>query len=163
MAFIGIVSDNKNENNINNLIKKIKKENQVIYITEENIENIKNVKFETILSVNRLINNESLKKIISTSKYLIINSDIEDNLNLLKELNLTIITYGYNSKATLTASSIEDDTIIVCLQRQITNLNSKLYEPQEIKICMQENIKSETVYEIMGGIILLILYENNES
>ena len=163
MAFIGIVSDNKNENNINNLIKKIKKENQVIYITEENIENIKNVKFETILSVNRLINNESLKKIISTSKYLIINSDIEDNLNLLKELNLTIITYGYNSKATLTASSIEDDTIIVCLQRQITNAKNKMYEPQEIKICMQENIKSETVYEIMGGIILLILYENNES
>jgi len=49
-----------------------------------------------------------------------------------------IITYGFNGKASVTASSITDGTLQVCIQRSFKSLGQHFYEPQEFKaLCPQ--------------------------
>ena len=132
MPFIGIISNEITENCIRRcILEKLKlPESSVLFIKEKSIENIKNIKFETT---------EILKKMLENSTYVVINSDIEDNLELIEDLNATVITYGFNSKATITASSVGDDEMMICLQRTICSKNKENIEPQEIKVPIYED------------------------
>ena len=126
MSFIGFFVDKKQENLVEQELKKI---------------TINNVKFETLIinnNIKKIQEKEEFKKIIANAKYILINSD-EVNLSILNKLNATSITYGFNGKATVTMSSIEDDELILCLQRNIKTLQNKIIEPQEICINMQHN------------------------
>lgn len=135
MPFIGIITDEKKENCMQKeIVEELKvKESSVLFIKEKSIENIKNIKFETILFDREFKNVEMLKKILKNVKYLIVNSDIISNLNILDNLEATVITYGFNPKSTITASSVNEDEVLVCIQRNIINSNQKNIEPQEIK------------------------------
>ena len=82
------------------------------------------------------------------ANYFVINSDIKENLSILENLNLMLITYGYNRKATITASSIEENNMMICLQRSIKNVYQEEVEPQEIEIKITENINDEAVIEL---------------
>ena len=122
MPFIGIVAKESDSNFIKNKItKKSKKTNfEVININKKSIENIKNIKFEVIVindEIKELLNNSKyLEEIIKKAKYLIINSDIIDNLDFLSFLvnsATNIITYGLNKKATITISSIKSENILI--------------------------------------------------
>ena len=44
-----------------------------------------------------------------------------------------IITYGFNGKASVTASSVADGALQVCIQRGFVTLGQRFYEPQEFK------------------------------
>lgn len=139
MACIGIVADKNSEQEIEKiLLEKSKEYNNIftiIIINEKSINNIKNIKFETILIYKNIIKSEDIfKQILSNTKYLILNSDIEKPLKIVENIDITIITYGFNSKATITASSVNENEILLCIQRNILNLNKKLIEPQEINI-----------------------------
>ncbi len=142
MSFIGIVSEENVENCIRrSLLEKLKlRESSVLFLKEKSIENVKNIKFETILLAREFKHTETLKQIIENTPYLIINSDLEKNLELLENVKATVITYGFNSKATITASSVEEDEILLCIQRAIEDKNGNIVEPQEIKIPLCENV-----------------------
>ena len=142
MSFIGIVSEENVENCIRrSLLEKLKlRESSVLFLKEKSIENVKNIKFETILLAREFKHPEILKKIIENTPYLIINSDLEKNLELLENVKATVITYGFNSKATITASSVEEDEILLCIQRAIEDKNGNVVEPQEIKMPLCENV-----------------------
>ena len=157
MSFIGIITNQKNEPYIT---KKLSGDNEnIIYITEKNICNIKNVKFETII-VDREINNRTeFRKIISNCKYLILNSDIQLDFKDIEVLNLVVITYGFNHKSTFTVSSVEEENIIICLQRVIQNKNNEKIEPQEFIIQIDHNIDK---YIVIAIEILKILYSFNK-
>lgn len=172
MPFIGIISDEKSENFI---CPKVQKElnlsdSSVLYIKEKSIENIKNIKFETILLAREFKKVDILKTMLKDTKYLIVNSDIESNLNILDNLELTVITYGFNSKATITASSVTDDEMLICVQRNIIDIKGKEIEPQEINACKiskQESDKEEQKFStetlkdtssIMAIMSILLLY-----
>ena len=154
MPFIGIISNDKDESIIDKEIeeKLNLKENSVIFIKEKSIENIKNIRFETIIINRKFRNVKILKEMFKNTKYLIINSDIEDNLRLLENVKAIVITYGFNSKATITASSVSEDEVIICLQRSIKNKNSKNIEIQEIKYPIYNNSYSTMA---IAGICLL--------
>lgn len=72
----------------------------------------------------------------------IFNSDMSDTVCVPKKA--LIISYGLNSLATVTASSINDDGEMLCfqycLQRSIPSLSGKIVEPQEfpVRICSKE-------------------------
>ena len=121
---------------------------------------MRNIKFETILILNNndeiFQKNEILKFIVSNTKYIIINSDMKNNLNLLNNLNVNVITYGFNSKASITASSVTDEEIILCIQRKLKIINGKIIENQEIKVNLWKNI---TTNEIMGIVSLFLIYD----
>lgn len=144
MPFIGIIAEESKENCIRRqIIERLSlRESSVLFIKEKSIENIKNIKFETILLDREFKNVEMLKILLKNVKYLVINSDIGCNLNLLDNLEMTVITYGFNSKSTITASSVNEEEVLVCVQRNILDVKKRKIEPQEIKIEMQNDASS---------------------
>lgn len=141
MPFIGIISEENTENCIDRKIteKLGMQESSVLFIKEKSIENIKNIKFETVIITREFKKVELLKKILQNCTYVIINSDIQNNLSLLENINATIVTYGFNSKATITASSVNEEEIMICVQRTLESKNKEKIEPQEIKMEIYEN------------------------
>ena len=162
MAFIGIISDSKSEKIIKMILdEKLDKSINIIVINSKSVENLKNIKFETVLIANNnnIIkeNKETINKIINNTKYLIINADIEIELEFEEQVELNVITFGFNPKATITASSVEDD-ILLCIQRNIKDINGKKIEQQEMKIrIFEENIGINT-NNLMGISSILLLY-----
>lgn len=67
------------------------------------------------------------------SKYLILNIDLQPQMDLSIYDGYQVITVGFNKKASVTVSSVEDDEIVFCLQRMI-DLFSYQIEPQEFVI-----------------------------
>ena len=143
MSIIRIIEKKKD-------IKEIKNNLDIVYevieINNKSIENLKNIKFEQIIINKDLALNkqeeEYIKKLINTTKYIIINADI--NIQILNNIEidkpLKIITYGFNSKSTISISSVKEDYIILSIQREIEKLNNEKIENQEKKI---ELIKGE--------------------
>ena len=160
MIFIGIVTDIKSEN----YIKKIQNNNSVlkkyhiIFIRENSIDNIKNIKFETILVNREFEDKDSLNKLIAKSEYVIVNEDIGTIIDLLKDIKSNIITYGFNSKSTITMSSVTDDSIQVSVQR---NIISKKSEVEQQEISLNKEAKSD-VYDIMLLMSLLLIHNNED-
>lgn len=147
MPLVGIIAKKKD---VMAIKKEIKNKNiEIVWITKESIKNIKNIKFEEIIFMENIIFEEEeyyyMKELISKSKYLIFNADIEiqilDKIEVQKPIKL--ITFGFNSKATITISSITEEKIIVCLQRDIEGHNKKIIECQEKQI---ENINNKKIY-----------------
>ena len=156
MSFIGIITNQKNEEYIKKMLYKKINISKIIFITDKNIENIKNIRFETIVIDSLIMNIKNLKFIISNAKYIILNSDLVINLDLLDNLNLVVISYGFNNKSTFTVSSVSDSNIIICLQRIIYNIFKERYEPQEFEI---ENDRNVDIYTIISTQIILIIYK----
>ena len=156
MIFIGIVTDSKSENNITELLKNNNSlnENNVIFIKEKNIDNIKNVHFDTVIINREFEKMDELNKLLKNAKNIIINMDTNiDN----KELNIVssnLITYGFNSKSSITISSVTDDDVLIYLQRNIYNNYGEI-EVQEIKI---ENNPNYTIYDLIIVLTLFLMY-----
>ena len=143
MPLVGIIAKKKDIQAIKKELKHC--EIEIIEITPKSVQNIKNINFEEIIITEDIILNEFeyhyMREILSKTKYLIINCDIE--IDMLKKIKLEnpikTITYGFNSKATITASSVGEEEILVCLQRNIINAKKQKVEPQEVKIEIQND------------------------
>lgn len=160
MAVIGIIT---NLNNIMELENKIKKSNirekNIIIINEESIENMKNVKFDILIISEEAKENDKLKQIINSSKYLIINTDFKENIKLIDEqIDGYVITFGFNSKATITIVSNENEEIILEVQREIENIYKEKIECQEIK--MENNYGKNQIYLEISMKILTFLIKH---
>lgn len=142
MKTIGIF-DNTNYNFILNFLRKIYNINLVKDFKIYNAFSMKNIINEydilLILADVNNINIEKIKHVITKSKILIINGEDEKLYKIIKESNLKdvyVLTYGFNSKSTLTVSSIDNlENKVVCfLQRSILNIDNELIEPKEIVV-----------------------------
>ena len=168
MAFIGIISDNQSEKQLKRILdarlNNISKEHTIIVINDKSIENIKNIKFETILvmDLKRVKTRENiLNELFKNLKYLVINADMEDSLDVVNNMKLNIITFGFNSKSTITASSVEEE-FLICLQRRIIDINGKILEPQEIEVKILNKKLSNNSHNLMGISSMLLIYGKNE-
>ena len=78
-------------------------------------------------------------------------------MEIIPEKTLNVITFGFNPKSTITASSVEED-ILLCIQRKIKDIEDKVIEQQEIKITsFQENIGINT-NNLIGISSIMLLY-----
>ena len=159
MIFIGIVTDSKSEVNISELLKNNNSlnENSVIFIKEKNIDNIKNVHFDTVIINREFEKMDELNKLLKNAKNIVINMDANINWKELNIISANIITYGFNSKSSITISSVTDDDVLICVQRNI-NSNYGEIELQEIKI---ENNNSYSIYDLIAVLILFLIYLPN--
>lgn len=157
MSVIGIITTQNNIIEIEAKLKNYKlSEKNIIIITEENISNIKNVKFDMIVIFDKIGQQEEIKKVVRESKYILLNSDYKENLKLIDEhINAYVITFGYNSRASITIISNENDEIILEIQREINLSENKKIECQEIK--MNNNFAKKYIYEEISMKILTIL------
>ena len=83
MFFIGIITNQKNERYVKN---ELSQEN-ILFINDKTIANMKNIKFDAIVIDNKINNRNNLRKILSNTKYVILNSDIEIDLEVIKGLD----------------------------------------------------------------------------
>lgn len=160
MSFIGIICQPKQEGYIKQILNSNLTSENIIILKEDNIDNFKNITFETIAIFSNQSSifqkNEIISKIIEKTKYFVINSDEEMKLEYIKNLKANIITYGFNAKSTVTASSVNEESILICLQRVIENRVGKQIEPQEIYVpYIEHKVNSIT---IMGIISILFIY-----
>ncbi len=159
MSLIGIYTQSANEPYLKQKLTAMLPENQIFFLKENSIQNLTNIKFSIILIGKKMSkNNTEFKAIIEKSDYLIFNTDIKENMELLENLTLNLITYGFNSKATITTSSVEEQKMLICLQRGIKNLQGGIIEPQEIEIQTNQEVNS---YALMEFISLKVLLGNN--
>lgn len=156
MVFIGIVTDSKSEESISSLLNynNVLKENNVIFIKEKNIDNIKNVHFDTIIINNRIKKMDELMLLLCNSKNIVVNMDEEIDCEEVDIANTNLITYGFNSKSSVTISSVTDDDALICIQRNICN-NKGIIEVQEIKI---DNNNKYDIYDLIVVLILFLIY-----
>lgn len=157
MAVIGIITKSNNINEIEKTLEKYSiHEKNIVIITKHTIENIKNVKFDIIIIFDQIKDDDILKKVLDSSKYLIINTDFKENVKLLNMAeDQYVITFGFNSRATITIISNENDEIILDLQREIENLDKEKIESQEIKL--ENNFNKNRIYEEISMKILTFL------
>ncbi len=146
MPLIGIIAKKRDVQRINKELKE--SDIKIIEITKESIKNVKNISFEEIIVLEDIkLESEEYKymsEIISKTKYLILNGDIK--IGFLNEMNIErpikVITFGFNTKATISISSVKEEKIIVCFQRDIEKLNGEIIESQEKEIKLsKENDK----------------------
>ena len=147
MSVIGIITQNNNiietEENINKY--PINLENTII-INEENAENILHVKFDIVVIYEDIKPTATIRKVLNGTKYLIINADYKNNLELVnQDTEAYVITYGFKSKSTITIISNENDEIILEIQREIEDINKQKIDPQEIKI--ERKFGKKRIYE----------------
>ena len=155
MPLIGIVAKKKDVQAIKNELKGCNVE--IIEITKQCVKNFKNITFEEIIFLEDIsLNTDEYKymnEMISKAKYIIFNSDIE--MKILKQIQKPIkfITFGFNSKSTITISSIKEEKVIVCIQRDIEKINGKILEIQE------KEIISKNAKKIYNYLVVFIIKE----
>ena len=159
MPFVGIIAKKRD---VEAIKKEIKGNNvEIIEITKESIRNIKNIKFEEIIFMENINFEEEeykyMNEIISKAQYLILNGDIEiDILNKIDiQKPIKFITFGFNSKSTITISSVTDEKLIVCLQRDIEKTNKEILECQEKQI---KNTNNKKIYNNLAVFIIKELH-----
>ena len=155
MAFIGVIVNSKYELQVKRVLESklnsLNKEYTIILINKKSIENIKNIRFETVLVTDlEEVKEETyaLNEIFKNLKYLIINADMEENLNLIN---------GFSPKSTIIATSVEEN-FLICLQRKIIDINQKMVEPQEIQLKIQNKKLSKSSHNLMGIASILLIY-----
>ena len=161
MVFICIMCYEKDFKAIKENICNNNKDIELIFVQDSNISNLQNVKFDCFIIHEQILNLKNicaLEKILKNLKYLIINSDKNTKLDILNSNKINVITYGLNHKCTVTASSIQDDSIMIALQREILNKYGKLYEISEKKIEVNKDLD---IYSYMLIFIIEILYCKN--
>ena len=159
MIFFGIISSKKDFDIMKKEIEKSLKNVNLILISEDNIENLQNIKFEALIINDELHIKESnimfFQKICENLKYLIINSDRNNFLDILNNNRLCVITYGLNHKCTVTASSITEEYVLVALQREIIDKYGNLMVIGEKRV---NTLKEMDVYGVMAIFILKLIY-----
>lgn len=107
---------------------------------------------------------------MSEKGMVIVNVDDSELIRLLQGMKYRFVTYGFNTKASVTTSSIGDsvcrDGFICCLQRSISARNGRVIEPQEYKLHIEgreldsHNLLAAASFAIVNGIDLNNLDEN---
>ena len=157
MPLIGIIAK---KNDVEEIKRELKKDNiEIFKITKESIKNIRNIKFEEII-IMKNINFEKeeyklISEIISKAQYLILNEDID--IDISSKINIQnpikLVTFGFNSKSTITISSVTDENIVVCIQRDIEKVNKKMIE------CQEKQIQVKTIKKIYNNLVIFIIKE----
>ena len=149
MYLIGIVS-NKKDLKFEKVMKDINNEIVIERINTNNIENKCQKKFDIIILEKDF---KDIGKIINKTSYIIMNENT--NYSFKTENITNIITFGFKNKSTATISSIEDNKILMSLQRGFKNIYDQDILPQELKIQTQEKLNINKHMEIKLTEIIL--------
>lgn len=157
MSFIGIITDSRSQEKMQAILDQsfFKRGNEIIWIKESNIENIKNITFDTIVVNKKFEKIDRLIQLLQKVKYLVMNMDIGNDIKVESQGEISIITYGFHPKSTITASSVEEERALLCLQRTVTSKYGKRVNPQEIRIEVGKDI---TIYDQMIVLSLWVIY-----
>lgn len=138
MYLVGIIENKNNTIEISKILEKMQiyKKCTIMKIKQDNLDNLKNVKFDVVI-INQELDVQKYKvnldNILRNTKILILNIDYKENLKVVENLKIQVITYGFNKKATVTITSCDEDNIMLEFQREIITLKNSKIENKEIK------------------------------
>lgn len=130
----------------------------------KDLQNIDGYNFDIIVHsfIKEKKNNQIINNLFNKSKISIVNADDED-LELLQQDNSIFITYGFNSKATVTVSSYNINDYMelnVCLQRELIPFTGAKLEPFECKLRAFTN-KVNHIHSLLAATSLSLLIGNS--
>ena len=162
MPFVGIIAKESESNFIKNeVLKNSSLKFEFVNINRKSVQNVKNIRFETIIINNEISDflnvSKYLEELIINAKYIIVNSDIIKNINILNQYNSNIITYGLNQKAMITISSIKNENILIFIQNKLKNINNDEIEEQEVNVKINKN-SLKKVSNSMAIFTILLIY-----
>lgn len=109
-------------------------------------------------------NRRRILNLLDSKGVAIVNDDDGELVCFLEGMRRNCVTYGFNSKASITASSTGDDILdrsfLCCQQRTVTSRDGKVIEPQEYRILTDpgdndaHNILAAAAFAIINGIDL---------
>lgn len=126
MHTIGVIS--KDIELMNELIKIGK----VTIITKENIHKYTKQKIDILIIEDEIEESKELKTLCNQSKLIMLYDGVDLEVKLNQ--NITVVTFGFNHKSTVTISSVNNEKVIMCIQRRIKGLKKQVIEPQEVII-----------------------------
>lgn len=139
----------------------------IIKIQYHEIDNLKNIQFDILIldktTSPNLIDSFSMFKtilpLLKLNAYLIINSDNFDVFNYLYLKHYHVITYGFNTMANLSTSSIGDalydSPFMFSLTKTIHSYNGITLEPQEYILKLSPPPKNP--YDILAAAMLALI------
>jgi UDP-N-acetylmuramyl tripeptide synthase len=147
------------KNSLNELVKGLLSHiNFDIMLFIDKAEDLKREKFE---KYSRILRQDGV--LINKNTVMIVNADYISVLELIESKQYYTVTYGYSSKAVVTASSVGDsmteNNYLCCIQKNINTIKGKIFEPQEFKIHMFQsshniyNILAAAAFTVVNGII----------
>lgn len=157
MYFIGIITDKNSENNIKSRLKDKVKSSEIVFLNTGNLDNFRNVKFDSIVINTNVDNPQSLNRIIENSKHILYNIDIYKNDKINHSLCDKLITYGYNSNASVTISSATEESFLIYVQTNIEGYN-KTIGMQEVRFDRAE--RNINAYDGMIATTIDIMYND---
>jgi hypothetical protein len=100
--------------------------------------------------------NDSLEKLflmMEESNTVILNADDNEVFHFLKKMKGCVVTYGFNYRSDITASSIGDtlfeNGFMCCLQKPIYSRSGIVIEPQEYRVDME--LKDMDAYSVLAA------------
>ncbi|WP_053956128.1 Mur ligase family protein [Inediibacterium massiliense] len=169
----GTYIDNEIINKKNNVLDEMIKRKVDVLIIEINHNSLselcENFYLDTIIYtyMNKNYTQEELavyKKILNRlneNSIIIWNADDLKNINILEHAkNKMIITYGFCSKATITASSIDEASFVkfyCCIQRGFTTHDHMEIYPMEFPVEVRR-VDRNHIYSILGAITGVLMY-----
>ena len=79
----------------------------------------------------------------------------QDTFNAAEFEGLLLITCGLSQKSSVTASSIDDDGFVYCIQRGFSSINGHMLLPQEFKVSWSG--KRENIYPYLEFVTALLI------
>lgn len=166
MIFIGVVSDNKKFEVVKKLIYKNKNKNEItlININNKSIDNLKNIKFKIVVFLDIpgrfKENDESIEEVCKGTNFLIVNSDIEFPKDSLKNIKANIITFGFNHLATVTFSSVTNESLLISVQRNFPDISGFLVDVGEYSFSIDKADRNYIYEALVCYIIMALIAEN---
>lgn len=153
MYYIGVIGINDYLN-----IHKIIKNKNLQLVLLDSINNNEKINFDiVVINDKSKITNEILRS-IGEVEFLFLNSDDRNEFFGSISRVSKLLTYGFNSKSTVTISSLTIDickNLQFCIQRKIRNLKKHLLEEQEFGVIIRDiNIDN---YIILISIAILMV------
>jgi len=144
MAAIGILGGNSNETTVL-LLRFCQDKGQRVIVGSYNLDGLNIIPFVAfdeneakakylaskapqIIILQDATNVDFVKAWRQENGYLLINTD---NFNSSPLPPAKVITYGFNTRASVTASSVTEDNLQICVQRGFLSLSGQLQEPRE--------------------------------
>ncbi len=176
---------NLDSTRIKEYIRELKKNNVDLLLLKTELADIDRflsdeMQFDILIYTDKTENNMDLEKTDYTNKLervfslmaeksvAIVNVDDGELIRLLQGMKHRFITYGFNTKASVTTSSIGDsmskEGFICCLQRSIPTRGGEIIEPQEYKLNLDagefdsHNVLAAASFAIVNGIDLNSLH-----
>ena len=151
MFLVGVIADKKTQK----MLQQHNSQVEMISVRPETMKNMRNVMFDTIIIDEEIENMEDLEPYLQKTEYIVLNTDRKHSIPRIQNEKASLITYGFNSKSTITASSIMEEKILICLQRNVKSKHGDSIEPQEFWV---EANPGADVYEMMAKTCMDMIY-----